>query len=242
MNTQKYITLAALVCCAVLFQNFAFVDALKVNMIPVNEKVRSNHARELLGKKYKGSQAQSVERSSNLGSALFNDVYKNLPKKFKSASAELTTTLLAEADKYEIDPVFLVAVIKTESSFNPLIHGSFGEIGLMQVKPDTAQWISKKYGIKWKGAKALEKPSYNVRIGAAYFHWLREKFDGHANKYLSAYNMGALNVHRMYAAAKTPKEYSLRVMKKYEDTYKRLAMLTNLNSANHMIAENSPLL
>ena len=141
----------------------------------------------------------------------------------------LSTTILKEAEKYQIDPVFVVAVIKTESAFNPLALGTHGEIGLMQIKPDTAKWIAEKANIPWKGPKTLENPSMNVRIGMAYFNYLRESFDGHANKYVSAYNMGALNVRRKYSSGEAPKEYSTRVMRNYNETYKRLSAATTLN-------------
>ena len=220
---------SVLVLTALLYQNFDFASTWKVNLIPLNERTRAAHARELLGNRYDGSAAQTVENVSALGMAIFNDVYRNLPKKFKSSAVDLSSTIVKEAEKYEIDPVFVVAVIKTESSFNPLARGSHGEIGLMQIKPDTAKWIAEKAGIPWKGAKTLENPSMNVRIGMAYFNYLRESFDGHANKYVTAYNMGALNVRRRYLAGEAPQEYSTRVMKNYNETYKMLSAATTLN-------------
>lgn len=229
MKMNKYSTIALLVLTALIYQNFDFADGWKVNLIPINEKARATHAKELMGKRYDGSAAQVVEKANSLGMAIFNEVYKSLPKKHKAAAVDLSSTILQEAEKYEVDPVFVLAVIKTESSFNPLAKGGAGEIGLMQLKPDTAEWIAKKYGIKWKGPKTLENPSSNVRIGMAYFDYLRDRFDGHANKYVSAYNMGAGRVLRLYASETTPKEYSSRVMKNYSTFYQRLAAATTLS-------------
>ncbi|MGZ5280412.1 MAG: lytic transglycosylase domain-containing protein [Pseudobdellovibrionaceae bacterium] len=226
---KRMSSMSVLVLTVLLYQNFTFTDNWKVSLIPLNEKSRSAHARELLGNKYAGSPAQSVENVSALGMAIFNDVYRNLPKKHKSAAVDLAAMIVKEAERYGIDPVFVVAVIKTESSFNPLARGSAGEIGLMQIKPDTAKWIAEKANIPWRGPKTLENPTMNVRIGMAYFNYLRESFDGHANKYVSAYNMGALNVRRKYSSGTTPKEYSTRVMKHYNETYKKLSAATTLN-------------
>ncbi len=228
-SMKKTAALASLVILACIYQNFDFVDAWKLNLIPINEKSRTNHARELLGKSYHGSNAQLVENANALGMSIFNDVYRNLPKKYKGYSIDLTTKLLELSEKYEIDPVFVLAIIKTESSFNPKAKGSAGEIGLMQLKPDTAEWVAKKNGLKWKGPKSLENPVTNITLGMAYFNMLRDKFDGHANKYISSYNMGAAKVCRLYASETTPKEYSLRVMKHYNNTYKRLAAETTLS-------------
>ena len=227
--SRKAGAISVLVLTALIYQNFDFADGWKINLIPLNEKHRATHAKELLGKYYDGSAAQMVENANSLGMAIFNDVYRNLPKKYKTSAVDVSTAIIEHAEKYEIDPVFVVAVIKTESSLNPMAKGRFGEIGLMQLKPDTAAWIAKKYGIRWKGAKSLENPKTNVILGIAYLNFLRDRFDGHANKYLSAYNMGAKNVCRMYASDRTPHEYSMRVMKNYNSTYRRLAAATTLS-------------
>jgi soluble lytic murein transglycosylase len=221
--------LSVMMLTIMLYQNFDFADGWQVSLIPLNEKIRSAHAKELLGKGYARSPARQVENVSTLGMAIFNDVYRNLPKKYRGTAVDLSTTILRESEKYEIDPVFVVAVIKTESSFNPTARGSHGEIGLMQLKPDTARWIAEKVKLPWHGPKTLENPSMNVRLGLAYFNYLRYRFDGHANKYVSAYNMGALNVDRKYSAGEAPKEYSTRVMRNYNETYKRLSVATTLN-------------
>lgn len=228
-TSKKLSVVAGLVVVSLAYQNFTFSDGFKMNLIPVNERARAHHARELLGKSYSGSPAQMVENANSLGMAIFNDVYRSLPKKFKSHAVELASAILNESENHEIDPVFVMAVIKTESSFNPLARGSAGEIGLMQLKPDTAKWIAQKFKIPWKGPKTLENPRMNVRIGIAYLDYLRDRFDGHALKYVSAYNMGVGKVCRMYAEEKKPQDYSLRVMKNYRDAYRRLAAATTLS-------------
>lgn len=228
-HMKKLAAVAIVFSTALFYQNFSFENGWKVNLIPIDEQARASHAKELLGKKYQGSAAQLVERSNSLGIAIFNEVYMNLPKKHKKSAVSLSTAILKESEKHSFDPVFVLAVIKTESSFNPMARGSAGEIGLMQIKPDTAAWIAKKFKITWKGPKTLENPVMNVRIGVAYMNYLREKFDRHANMYVSAYNMGARQVFRMYASEQKPKEYSLRVMRHYNETYKRLAAATTMS-------------
>ncbi len=232
--SKKIAAISALLLVALMYQNFDFSDSWKVDLLPVNERVRSAHARELLGTQYKGSSAQLVESADSLGIAIFTDIYKSLPKKYRNSAVDLTSTILQGAERYEIDPVFVIAMIKTESSFNPKARGSHGEIGLMQLKPDTAEWIANKFHIRWNGRRTLENPVSNVRIGMAYINYLRDRFDGHANKYLSAYNMGQGKVCRMYNEDRTPHVYSMRVMKKYGDTYRRLAAATTLS----LLADN----
>ncbi|MFN7453152.1 MAG: lytic transglycosylase domain-containing protein [Pseudobdellovibrionaceae bacterium] len=205
-----------------LYQNFDFSQYWKAQVKPIDEQARREHARELLGKFYAGSWAERAEDIPALHMSLYNEIYRSLPKKFKGQASALATTFIKESEIHDFDPVFVVAVIKTESSFNPLARGGVGEIGLMQLRPETAEWVAKKFKLKWHGKKTLENPVDNVRLGIAYLDYLREKFDGYANKYLSAYNMGASKVRRMYAAETKPREYSRKVMRHYKDTYARI--------------------
>ncbi len=236
MNSKihsKFLMTFGLAIVALLFQNFDFGRIASTTLEPIDQDARVLHAKELLGKHYRGSLAQKAEAISDLQVTIYNDIHKNLPKKYRAQALTLTMTLIAEAQANDLDPVFVMAVIKTESSFNPKARGSHGEIGLMQLKPDTAQWIAEKEDLFWQGPKTLENPVENVRIGITYLALLREQSSGFANKYLSAYNLGLAKVRRMYKASKTPKEYSVRVMKNYKDIYKRM-----IASRTEVIAQN----
>ena len=108
-------------------------------------------------------------------------------------TAQIKETVLAvfdEAHRFGFDPFFLLAVIQRESRFNPNAVGQHGEIGLMQIKPDTAQWIAERYGFPWEGPSSLYKPADNVRLATAYFDFLRRSFHSNGLRYLSAYNLG----------------------------------------------------
>ena len=129
-----------------------------------------------------------------------------------------------ESEKYSFDPLFLVAMIQNESSFNPRMVGRFGEIGLMQIKPVTAKWLSDTLHIKYSGAKSLYEPETNIRLGAAFINKLRNDFDAQSRLYLSAYNIGARKVRSMVSKNNTPKAYAIAVMKRY------LAMYSALNT------------
>lgn len=206
----------------VLFNNFKAVPGIKPI---VNEESRISHAKELLGRKYQGSYAQKLEGQLALTAAIGNNIRTQLPERFKSQAENIARTVIVESAKYELDPVFVLAVIATESQFNPLVRGTSGEIGLMQVKPDTAEWIAKKYKITWKGNRTLEDPSANIRIGLAYMDYLRTKFGGSASRYVSAYNMGPTNVRRLIAKNVKPAEYATRVMTNYGRIYSSMASL-----------------
>lgn len=188
----------------------------------VHEASRVAHAKELLGSLYDRSQAFQVSGVSSLNEELQAKVKRALAPQWKSQARQITRTIINESAKYKLDPVFVMALIKTESSFNPLAVGSSGEIGLMQVRPETAKWIARKFNIAWEGAKTLENPSTNIRIGLAYMNYLRTQFRGEAQGYVSAYNMGPRNVRRLLAQNVKPAVYNGRVMKHYHDLYTNL--------------------
>ena len=180
---------------------------------------RIAHAKELLGGTYKKSVVRHSEDIKDISDFVEELVVKFLPKKFVKQSRTIATAILRESEKHNFDPLFLVSIIQNESSFNPTMKGSAGEIGLMQIKPSTAKWIAQKNGIKYKNDKELLKPAFNVKIGAIYMAMLREQFDSHGRLYMSAYNMGAKKVRRMIAKDKMPGEYVGAVMKRYIAMY-----------------------
>lgn len=186
----------------------------------------TRHAQELMGPHYKRTLASIAEVHEHVDFRDFieTQVSKSLPKAFKRQSRKVAQTILSVSEKYEFDPVFLMAVIANESSFNPKARGSVGEIGLMQLRPETAKWVHEKLALK--GVKStpqsLEDPVNNIKIGAAYLNMLREKFDSHGRLYLAAYNMGVSNVNRKLKENLWPKEYPIRVMKRYIGFYNSL--------------------
>lgn len=206
------------------------------SLVLVNEASRISHAKELLGGEYKGSNAQNLEGKKALNEILQKKVQSSLAPRWKTHARTITETVISESSKYNMDPVFVLAVIKTESRFNPLALGRFGEIGLMQIKPDTAEWIARKYNITWNGRKTLENPSANIKIGLAYMNYLRSKFNNKAMKYVSAYNMGPTNVRRLISQNIKPAEYNARVMKNYGQIYAVIS--TTEKPAGTLVASN----
>jgi soluble lytic murein transglycosylase len=212
---QKAITLVALAFILVAFQNWNYIDLHNVSIAPVNEEVRAAHAKELLGDR----KSRKTGGISDLNKHILDRMTSRLPKQYKKLAPQITKTLIEEAVRNNLDPVFVMAVIETESSFNPKAKGSFGEIGLMQLKPDTAAWIAKKSNIPFKGAKSLEYPSLNIQIGVAYMTYLRDTFGGSAFKYVSAYNMGPKKIRQMVRKKVRPREYASKVIGNYKDFY-----------------------
>ncbi len=201
------------------FAIFIFVQSCQSPRYTHNEAARLTHAKELLKSEYATTSAASFEGDHKFSQYLSE--YINTENADLNSDV-MTQALIAASAKNQYDPVFLLAVIKTESQFNPRAVGSAGELGLMQIKPDTAEWICQKSGFPWKGAKALKDPVYNVQIGALYFKYLKKSLKSRSAYYINAYNMGINNLHRLPASSKISHPYYARVMQNYLGIYQEL--------------------
>lgn len=221
-----FISAIALVL-VLMFQNMSFVEFVALGISPIDEDARQQQARELLGSYYPFSLARETEYNPYMNYFLLNEIERAIGPKYKSYVPALTNAIITESKAYGFDPIFIVAVIKTESTFNPSARGTSGEIGLMQIRPQTAKWLADKYNVEWNGEGALYDPVYNVRLGIRYFSLLRSKFQQTAYYYIPAYNMGPANVRRLHDGEDDLHSiefaYSKKVMQYYRSTYRKLA-------------------
>lgn len=206
-----------------MFSNLTFADSPKKREIAsINPHMRADHAKELLGHRYKKSIVSSFEKHKGLEKNILATVEKRLPKSYKKSAHSVAETIIKEATKHNLDPYFVMAVISGESSFNPLALGPVGEIGMMQIRPSTGEWMAKLIKHKWRGEKTLRDPIMNIKLGTAYLAWLRQKFDNHGQLYLAAYNMGPRSVKKALDKKVWPKDYPRHVMKRYLAFYKAI--------------------
>ena len=106
------------------------------------------------------------------------------------------------AELYNINSALVASVINTESGFNEHAKSIKGAIGLMQIMPTTAEWVSNIIGIDFD-EKNLYQPEYNIEIGTYYLSYLKNCFDDEKLA-LCAYNAGQGNVKKWL----NNKEYS----------------------------------
>lgn len=93
-----------------------------------------------------------------------------------------------------IDPAFVAAVIKRESDYDPHAVSSVGARGLMQIMPDTGEWLAGKVGIYDYHPDMLFDPEINIRMGCWYLGYLSRKFGGDPITIACAYHAGQGNV------------------------------------------------
>ncbi|MGM0365151.1 MAG: transglycosylase SLT domain-containing protein [Actinomycetota bacterium] len=92
--------------------------------------------------------------------------------------------------KFDVDPLFILAVMRQESRFQPEVSSFAGARGLMQIMPATGQGIAQKLGMDNFHVEQLYNPEKSIMMGASYLRDQLDNFDG--NKYYAsgAYNGG----------------------------------------------------
>lgn len=113
----------------------------------------------------------------------------------------LAIAVVREARLNGIDPLLVVAVIRTESSFNNYAVSRVGAMGLMQVMPRTGQWLAERRGYDLRRTSNLFDSELNVELGTAYLAELIERF-GSVQSALVAYNAGPAKAKRVLKNAK----------------------------------------
>ena len=113
--------------------------------------------------------------------------------------------LLQHSKKNNIDPRFLLAIMKQESSFRAGAKSPAGARGLLQLVFDTAIKYNKDAGYPNLRPDDLYKPSVNIAIGSTYVGALKDEFGGLYEAIAASYNGGEDNAARWLNRSK-PKE------------------------------------
>ncbi len=91
----------------------------------------------------------------------------------------------------------IFSVIRAESGFRPESKSDKGAVGLMQILPETAEFVCGRHGMDYMDVY-LTDPAFNIRVGCCYLAYLRQKFPVEETM-LAAYNAGEGNVRRWLA-------------------------------------------
>lgn len=94
------------------------------------------------------------------------------------------------ARKYDLEPSLVFGVVHTESRMNPQAVSPVGAVGLMQIMPDTGQWIAQKLNWEDFEEQQLKLPEKNLELGCWYLRYLLDRFDEDINAVLAGYNAG----------------------------------------------------
>ncbi len=88
------------------------------------------------------------------------------------------------------DPLLIMAIMKVESNFDHQAISKAGAVGLMQIMPQTAEWLINRNG----GQRDLNNPVDNIILGIQYLKYLYNLYDGDIDQVLRAYNAGPARI------------------------------------------------
>ena len=105
-----------------------------------------------------------------------------------------------QAEDKDLDAALIAAVIHEESRFRPRTSPAGAE-GLMQITPETAEFIARNSGVTTFVLDDLADPQINISYGSFYLRYLLDRFGGDQRLAIAAYNAGPNNVDRWLAEA-----------------------------------------
>jgi soluble lytic murein transglycosylase-like protein len=141
---------------------------------------------------------------------------KNLPNiRGKIAERLFHPIVLRAANRHQVDPALVKAIIMAESSYNPRAIFKRGARGLMQLMPQTARAL---------GVVDIFDPEHNINGGVKYFRLLMNRFDGDTRLALAAYNAGSSKVRQYQGVPpfEATKHYIKKVFKYYKHYKKEM--------------------
>ncbi|WP_018132039.1 lytic transglycosylase domain-containing protein [Effusibacillus pohliae] len=103
-------------------------------------------------------------------------------------------TIQQNALAFNIDPLLVAAIVRVESKFKETNVSRAGAIGLMQLMPQTAEWIAGQSGLSYNTPEDLAQPEINIRLGCWYVSYLEKRFQGNRVAAIAAYNSGPSRV------------------------------------------------
>lgn len=131
---------------------------------------------------------------------------KMTPDHLKKRARQYLDTVMEQSRRYQLDPRLVLAVVHTESYFNPKAQSHIPAYGLMQLVPRAAARDS--YNFIYKDDRVLDDdylfvPPQNVELGAAYLYLLKNQIfsdlqEGAKKTYVivCAYNWGPGNIRK----------------------------------------------
>ncbi len=153
---------------------------------------------------YYGGLAAEKLRRMNVGNQVQRTALVSA-KYVKDYPVVYRVELLRAAKSQKVDPRFVLAIMKQESSFRANAKSPSAARGLLQLVFDTAVRYNKKAGYVSLKPDDLYLPSVNIAIGSVYIAELSDQFSGLYEAIAASYNGGEDNAARWLNRSK-PKD------------------------------------
>ncbi|TVQ18033.1 MAG: tail length tape measure protein [Leptolyngbya sp. DLM2.Bin15] len=88
----------------------------------------------------------------------------------------------------QLNPLLVVSLIRQESRFEPKIESVAGALGLMQVLPETADWIAAQSDDI--GEFTMTDPNDNIKLGTWYLDYTHREYGNNSLLAIASYNAG----------------------------------------------------
>lgn len=105
-----------------------------------------------------------------------------------------TKSVETYTSQYGLNESFVYAVIKCESGFDPKAVSNMDAKGLMQIMPETFEWLKTKTGEELD-EDALFDPETNIKYGCLLYSILHKSFESD-EAVVAAYHAGSGNVEK----------------------------------------------
>lgn len=131
---------------------------------------------------------------------------------------EYEASVTDAANETGLDPNLIYAVIRQESRFNADAKSGAGAIGLMQLTPETFDWLQEKeLGRASLSSKSLYEPAVNIQYGSRFLAILMKKY-GILHTSLCAYNAGQGRVDKWLEDSSLSKDGKTLISIPYPET------------------------
>jgi membrane-bound lytic murein transglycosylase C len=157
-------------------------------------------------------QTRATDKEQGGKTALFVELM--MVKNFEAKSADRYRASVDKyAAQYNVSPSLVLAIMRTESNFNPFAVSGAPAYGLMQLVPTSGgrEALKRVQGLdQTPTPEYLFDPEHNIELGAAYlsvlgnseFHAIDNQ-DSRDYCVIAAYNTGPHNVTKVFASDKT---------------------------------------
>ncbi len=102
-------------------------------------------------------------------------------------------------EQYDVDPLFVLAIMRQESRFQSHVSSWAGARGLMQVMPATGREIAGQMGLAGFNIDQLFDAEQSIMMGSYYLRQQLNRFDGNMYFASAAYNAGPGSMQRWQA-------------------------------------------